>query len=574
MSFLLDRFLLGARGPWRERAAVVSEHSITTYAELADRIEALAGELREHGFRRGDAAITSLETGESVAVSMFAIWRLGGVCVPISPLLPSSRAEAILDGVSPRVVITGAMAGEAAGEVVVSARTGAAPCVVAGSASRRPRSAVAYVVHTSGSTGRPKGVVVTHDNLTTLAENHESAVYARFAPPLTRVSLNNPPETDASFSELVQLAYGRTLHAIPPTVRSNPGRMAELLARHDLEVLDATPSQLRGLLLAGHRDRLEDLRLLMVGGEEIDEGLWAELAGLRPTVVNVYGPSECTVDVTFAEVTPHTAPHLGREFPGTSIRILGSDGVELPDGEVGEICVSGAQVAAGYLAASGAGVGGFFADVDAAGRFTRSYRTGDRGRRLASGEIAFAGRVDDQVKVRGHRIELGDVEHALRDHPDVTWACAVVDQTGLGSTLRAFVILSEGTRLDAVAEHVAARVPRAVVPTLHELDEVPVAASGKVDRARLLEHLRDEPQNPPALAPETVVLEVWRRHVGVEVVRDDDDFFSSGGNSIAAAMLTVELRDRLSPGLAIDVLYGYPTLREYTRQVIAMMSVP
>ncbi|MGW5672634.1 FkbM family methyltransferase, partial [Micromonospora sp. NPDC003776] len=296
----------------------------------------------------------------------------------------------------------------------------------------------AYVIFTSGSTGTPRPVQVSHGAAAHLADALERTVYVGSRPGL-RVAVNAPLTFDASVKQLVQLGHGRSLYLVPEEVRRDGAALAAALTDHGVDVLDLTPSQLR-ILLAGAGDtRLPGL--LLLGGEAVGPELWEEVAALPGVrAVNLYGPTECTVDTSAAEIRAGDAPSIGRPLPGVAVWVLDEHLRPVPPGVAGELCVSGPQLADGYRGDPEATALRFVTVALPSGRTERVYRTGDRVRFDADRRLRYLGRLDDQVKIHGFRVEPGEVAAVLRGHPEVADAAVVArDDDGHGDRLVAYV---------------------------------------------------------------------------------------------------------------------------------------
>ncbi|RKE05521.1 non-ribosomal peptide synthetase [Catellatospora citrea] len=564
---------------WAGRHAVVAGDVALSYAELQDRVGALAAVLRRHGVGPEVPVACALGRTASVPVAMLAVWQAGGCYVPLDPHAPAARTRHILTDCRPAVLVTDTEAqvdpdGSVA-VVVMLDRTGR----VAGQSAPAPADVappraldLAYMIYTSGSTGVPKGVLVEHASLAALAEQHERVLYRELEPPVRRVAVNNPFATDSSMSELVHLAFGRTLYVVDTPTRQNPDLLAGFITRHGIEVLDATPTQVRMLIMAGHVDVLRTLRVLIVGGEAVDQGLWTTLRGLHGVRVhNLYGPTECTVDVTHADVHARQAPTIGRPLPGCGIHLLDEAMEQVPEGAVGEICVSGPQVARGYLNVPDS-VAARFTTFTPPGRGepVRIYRTGDRARWAADGNLEYLGRVDDQVKVSGFRVELGEVEAALRRCPGVRDATVALDHTDLGGVLRAFVVLSSGSTPADVENALGEHLPAALVPVVTAVPRIPLGPSGKADRQALLAGELEVPATDlPDLPDPELVRAVWCELLQVAQVADGDDFFALGGDSIRATLMTLRVRQRLARDVPAATVFKHPTFGGYCAQVLA-----
>ncbi|MEV1143005.1 FkbM family methyltransferase [Micromonospora sp. NPDC049799] len=296
----------------------------------------------------------------------------------------------------------------------------------------------AYVIFTSGSTGTPRPVQVSHAAAAHLADALERTVYAD-SPPGLRVAVNAPLTFDASMKQLVQLGHGRSLYLVPEEARRDGAALAATLVEHDVDVLDLTPSQLRILLAGANGTRLP--RLLLLGGEAIAPDLWERVVALPDVrAVNLYGPTECTVDTSAAQVRAGDAPTIGRPLPGVAVWVLDEQLRPVPPGVAGELCVSGPQLADGYRGDPETTAQRFVPVALPSGRTERVYRTGDRVRFDADRRLRYLGRLDDQVKIHGFRVEPGEVATVLREHPEVADAAVVArDDDGHGDRLVAYV---------------------------------------------------------------------------------------------------------------------------------------
>ncbi|MET7967647.1 amino acid adenylation domain-containing protein [Micromonospora sp. NPDC005305] len=422
---LLDAGLAGMAG---EAPAVVAADGAYTAGELRERAERVAGALAARGLAGAPVGVLAARSRDTV-VAFLGVLRAGAVFVPLDADAPPSRLAAQLRAVGAEVVVGAGGPATVTVEDLVAA--GGPP-----PAAPVPADP-AYVIFTSGSTGTPRPVRVSHGAATHLAGALEQTVYAGGRPGL-RVAVNAPLTFDASVKQLVQLGHGRALYLVPEEIRRDGAALAAALAANDVDVLDLTPAQLR-ILLAGAGDtRLPGL--LLLGGEAIPPDLWetvAALPGVR--AVNLYGPTECTVDTSAAEIRAGDAPTIGRPLPGVAVWVLDERLRPVPPGVAGELCVSGPQLADGYLGDPEA-TARRFPEVALPTGTARVYRTGDRVRLDADRRLRYLGRLDDQVKIHGFRVEPGEVAAVLRGHPEVADAAVVArDDDGYGDRLVAYV---------------------------------------------------------------------------------------------------------------------------------------
>jgi amino acid adenylation domain-containing protein/FkbM family methyltransferase len=423
--------------------AVVYGEESWTYGELARHAARLARRLAGLGVGPEVPVGLCVERSAAMIAGLLAIWQAGGAYVPLDPALPAERLRFLLaDTAAPVLLTERRLAGLFAGlpaAVALLDDAGATPA--AGAADARPgppRAPVhpdnlAYVIYTSGSTGRPKGVMVPHRALANLVAALGRAIYAGRPAP-QRVGLNAPLAFDSSVKQLLQLCCGHTLYVVPAEARLDSGRLLAFLAERRLDALDCTPTQLRLLLEAGLAERADlGPALLLVGGEAIDGALWSALACRETTAsYNLYGPTECTVDATACRIggaAGQAAPSLGR--PLANLRTYVADRLlqPVPAGVAGELLIGGLGVSRGYLRQPALTAERFVPDPWSGRPGERLYRSGDLARCREGGEIEFLGRVDHQVKIRGVRVEPGEIEAVLADHPAVREAAVVARAT-------------------------------------------------------------------------------------------------------------------------------------------------
>lgn len=410
-------------------AAVIAADGELTFAELDAAGNSFATYLSARGVTAGDRVAVLGQRSWRTVAAFLGVLRAGAVYVPVDPTgsvmriasLARRAQAALVVGPPARRDLLAALAAEFAVVTFDDADGAGAAQMDDGRGPRIGQDQAAYIIFTSGSTGAPQPVVVEHGSVARLFDALAATVYPA-EPGSLRVAVNAPFTFDASMKQLIQLGAGHTLCLIPEAVREGGTDLLRYLAEQRVDVLDGTPSHLRVLLEAVAAGQASGLpRLLLVGGEPIDARLWSELAALPGTrAVNLYGPTECTVDATAAEITAASPPSIGAPLPGVRVSILDERGRPVPAGVPGELHVTGRQVARGILG-----------DAEAtAARFTgegagRCYRTGDRARFRADGQVEYLGRADGQVKIRGFRVEPAEVEAALLEHPAVAQAVVV-----------------------------------------------------------------------------------------------------------------------------------------------------
>ncbi|MDP9616470.1 amino acid adenylation domain-containing protein [Streptomyces demainii] len=435
LTELLDAGVRGAAG---DRDAVVAADGRLTFAELDATADAIAARLADLGTAAQDRVAVLGDRSWRTVAAFLGVLRAGAVYVPVDPAQPRARVRELLELVDVACVLGGGAAGAALGELAGAYRTvavekAAAPTRPAAGSRPRPQpDDAAYIIFTSGSTGTPRPAVVEQRSAAHLYRALNDTVYQEPRP--LKVAVNAPFVFDASVKQLVQLASGSTLYLVPQTAREDGAELAEYLARHRVDVFDCTPSHL-GLLLEALEDTAHALPpVLLIGGEAIDPDLWQRLRaqdGVR--CFNLYGPTECTVDVTVQEIVARQRPAIGRPLPGLAAWVLDDRLRLVPPGVPGELCVSGPQLARGYFGDTPATERRFVETVLFAGQDrVRLYRTGDRVRYAEDGGIEYLGRLDDQAKLNGYRVEPGEAASVLQSHPGVRQATAVVvrDESG------------------------------------------------------------------------------------------------------------------------------------------------
>ncbi|MFI5983388.1 non-ribosomal peptide synthetase [Streptomyces sp. NPDC051555] len=551
-----------------------------TYAQLIYSTSELAKTLRSRGVGPGSAVGLLVPHSVQAVVAQLAVWWAGGHYVPLDPDHPDERITMTLreTGAALTVGDAGLLADSpVAAEhslplppAPVLPRDPDALAAVAEPAPHDP-DATAYVLYTSGSTGRPKGVALTHRG----AESMATGLPCDPLRPGDRMLFHSPMAFDAAAFEVwAPLAHGATV-VVCATGRPAVEHLATEAAHLGATVVFLTTSLFHHL--AARDSALFGLvRTVVTGGEELSGAHARRVLRVRPDLelVNAYGPTEATTFATSHRVHDADcagAPPLGHPLPGAGAHVLDGRLRPVPRGATGELWLSGARLAAGYVAQPALTAERF---VGPTPRDARRYRTGDLVSVRADGALVFHGRTDEQVKVRGHRVEPGEVEHVLLRHPGVREAVVVVRRSSVeDARLTAFVVPEAAARCDTVAlrDHVSALLPAHLVPGTWVLtDGFPLTGSGKADRRALardpLPPVRtgDRPAAEPArvsLSPvQQVVADAWSSALGLPVDRPDADFFALGGHSLLALTVVEDLRRDLGAETALAAFYADPTV--------------
>ena len=452
-----------------ETAAVVGVEDAITFSELNARANQLGRYLQKHGVGPDAVVAILLERSTRMVESICGVWKAGGGYLPLDPGAPPGRLERVIKQAGVRLVLSEqALAGLVTGTGVEVLEWEAIRDEVSAEEVSQPDVEVsgenlAYVIYTSGSTGEPKGVMIEQRSVLHLLGGLRQEVYGKNDEWIARVGLNAPLSFDASVKQLIQVLRGKTLVVIPEDLRLEARPLLSYLAARKVDLLDCTPAQLR-LLRSEETGEAKWPRVLLIGGEAIDAELWQQMASWAETEsINVYGPTEATVDTTSKQVTG-AKPTIGRPLPQVRIYLLDQFGAQVPIGQAGEIYIGGAGLARGYSQAAGQTAERFVPDGFGDESGGRLYRTGDLARYTADGELEYVGRTDRQVKLRGYRIELGEVEAALLDHEGVKEAAAMVrrDEAEKEERLVGYVVMRSGggTGQLAVGQH---RLPNGMV---------------------------------------------------------------------------------------------------------------
>ena len=432
-----------------ERTAVIYEERQLSYVELNRRANQLAHQLRGYGVGPEVRVGILLERSAEQVVAVLGILKAGGAYVPLDATYPPERLHFMLSDATVTVLLTQRDLIERlppleAKVIVLNEEWDRIAQQSEANPMRLARAEnLAYVIYTSGSTGQPKGVMIEHHSAVRLSEALAQTIYTEPGE-LQRVSVNAPLSFDASVKQMLQLGAGRTLCLVPEQVRRDGAEMRAYLERGQVDVLDCTPSQWR-LLAQSESQAARYPRVVLLGGEAIDEELWRELrTDRRRTYYNVYGPTECTVDATWTRLSEtEMEPNIGRGLPNTRLLILDQRQELVPVGVAGELCIGGAGVGRGYWKRAELTAEKFIPDGFSGVAGERLYRTGDVARYLEDGRIEYVGRIDRQVKLRGYRVELGEIERVLAG------TCGGARVCGDGACRRATGAAAGGLRREA-----------------------------------------------------------------------------------------------------------------------------
>ncbi|MFB9503745.1 amino acid adenylation domain-containing protein [Streptomyces aurantiacus] len=577
-----------------DAVAVVVGDTTLTYAQLNSRASRLAHALTARGVGAEDIVALALPRSGDLVVALLAVLKAGAAYLPLDPDHPAARIAAMVEDARPVLLLT-----DTATAASIGVDTGLAHLLldapetvealeklpdtdpVTGPSPDHP----AYVIYTSGSTGTPKGVVARHASLGNVAARYRTQVFGPAAERLggrrLRVALTASVSFDASWGQLAALIDGHELHVPDAATWTDAGRFVAWLVERRIDSVDVTPSYMR--VLSDHglfTDERWRPSVAVLGGEALPDRLWQELRTVDGLAAhNMYGPTECTVDSVQARLDAASTPVLGQPITGSRVYVLDAALQPVPPGVTGELYVAGVGLARGYLRRPGMTAQRFVADPYGPPG-TRMYRTGDLARRRTDGQLVFAGRADDQIKVRGHRIEPGEVEAALSCHPRLARAAVIARDDRLGETcLVAYAVPAAGPETDPadlradMRAFLRGRIPAYMVPSAFVvLDALPLTPNGKLDRDALpapdfapdVTHGR-----VPRTPQERSLCELFAEVLDMPEVGVDDDFFALGGHSLLAVRLAGRIGETLAAPFSLSALLEAPTPAGLARHLSA-----
>ncbi|AVV43540.1 amino acid adenylation protein [Streptomyces sp. P3] len=547
---LVDVFDASVRS-FPDEPALDDGSTLLTYRALAVEVENLRRRLAAAGVGLGDRVGVRVPSGTNdLYVAILAVLAAGAAYVPVDAEDPDERAELVFGEADVRAVVG------AGHEITVHGASGVA-------AARPGTGHDAWIIFTSGSTGKPKGVAVSHRSAAAFVDA-EAALFLTEEPigPGDRVMAGLSVAFDASCEEMwLAWRYGACLVPVPRSQVRSGADLGPWLVDQEITVVSTVPT----LAALWEPETLNDVRLLIFGGEACPPELVQRLVTEGREVWNTYGPTEATVVACASLMSGEEPVRIGLPLRGWELAVVDEAGEPVPMGGSGQLVIGGVGLAR-YLDAEKDAEK--YAPLTSLG-WERAYRSGDLVRADADG-LVFLGRADEQIKLGGRRIELGEVDAALQALPGVAGAAAAVRSARGGNQLLVgYVVVQEGWDQAAAVRRLRAELPAALVPLLAPVDDLPTRTSGKVDRNALpwpLEGLETGGRTEQLYGTEAWLAEQWTEVLGIPVSGARDDFFAIGGSSLAAAQLTTRLRTRYPSAAVLDV-YQQPTLRKLARHL-------
>lgn len=553
-------------------AAVIGDQQTLSYAELDEQSSRLAVSLAAAGVGRGSIVGIMMKRSPDLITGLLGIWKAGAAYVPIDPEYPVDRIRHMLEDSGAKLLLSKGVETNSlyfdgaimSFDDLLAAAKGDRHSEGETQLSAAGPEDLAYVIYTSGSTGKPKGVMIEHRSVVNFMTGMTSAI--DFSAEKKVLLLTTVSFDIFVLEALLPLAVGAAVVIADEQTQKDPKRIAEAISRYDIDMLQMTPSRMQMLLHAGQTDCLRYVKEILLGGEPLPPLMLDSLKQLtNARLYNMYGPTETTIWSTMQEVTNCDYITIGRPIANTQVFIVDQYDGLLPHGAAGELCIAGDGLARGYWNRPDLTAEKFVPCPFLPGRMM--YRTGDLAKWLPDGTLVCLGRIDTQVKVRGHRIELGEIETALLQQEGVFEAAVttIEDETGIAS-LCAYFTADNGVEASALKEQLSRSLPSYMVPSfIIQVEKMPLTPNGKLDRKSLPKPEERQLQggegnDAPFTALEKTIAAVWMQVLKVDKVGVNDDFFDLGGHSLLAIRLEVELESSGLPAGGVNI-YEHNTIK-------------
>lgn len=535
-----------------EKIALVDSERTYTYKELDNKMNQIANALVERGFEKGQAAVVLLPRRAALLMAMYGVMKAGGAYIPCDPEYPEDRIRQITQDSGAALIITTAdqlSRYEKAVDVqaLLSCGNTKAPDIsVSG-------NDLAYMIYTSGSTGKPKGVMLEHRGIANYVRDHEGNphVHACVTDGSVMVSVTTV-SFDMSLKETaVALCNGLTLVLADEDSANHPLHLAQLMARYGGDIINATPSRmLQYMELPEFCQALASCKVIMSGGEQYSPLLLEKLKKVtRARIFNTYGPTEITVSSNAKELTFEDTVTIGPALLNYTEYIVDKDGNLLPPGAVGELYIGGPGLARGYHNMPEMTAESFITIFG-----ERMYKSGDYARFTEQGDVVILGRADHQIKLRGLRIELGEVEACIAKYPDIKSVTTIIREINGAEHLCAYFTAGKTVEVEKLKEFLQEKLTKYMVPTGYcQLEEMPMTPNGKIDRKALPEPGLAEAAKyvAPANETEKIFCEIFEDVLHLEQVGVNDDFFEMGGTSLTVTQVIIS-----ATKVGFDITYG------------------
>ncbi|MGE7676268.1 amino acid adenylation domain-containing protein [Lysinibacillus sp. NPDC094403] len=574
-----------AANQFTDRIALSFDGGMMTYRQLNEQSNQIAHMLVASGLRKGDKVAIVMERSKETVIGLLGVLKAGGIYVPVDPSYPKERCHYLLNDTGAPFILTKDEYTQLINELIHNDSLSRTVFTMNRMEIAFPKENVhialsptdlAYIIYTSGSTGQPKGVMLKHEAVINLITDNQRIYRTTKADVFSQfISYSFDPSVTETFTAFFS---GAILHMLTSVERISIEAFADMVAREQVTtatVPNAFFTQLATHLPLEYREKLSSLNYLSVGGEALMPAVvqrWQEKFGTATEIINVYGPTECTVLSSYYRVKDVITDNqasipIGKPIANYEMYIVNKDGQLCPINEIGELCIAGTGLAAGYLNQPEKTAEAFIPHLFKSDEWM--YRTGDLVRLLPSGVIEFVGRKDSQIKVRGFRIELGEIETVLSNHPSIQEAIILAKKmTDGNNSLSAYYTVSKGNQVEqaSIRDFLASNLPDYMVPErFFELQDMPLSPTGKIDRKQLASMEVTTSLNSPYDAPENDIQQLlanaWENVLGIERVGIHDNFFHIGGHSLKVLEILVQVKKHI-PFLKIQDFFQHQTIAE------------
>ena len=570
-----------------DNIAVVFESEQLTYRELNEKSNRLARILRKKGVKPDSMIGLIAERSIEMITGIFGIIKAGGAYLPIDPGYPEERIKYMLEDSKTNILLKyHSIANKAAfeGEIIDLDDDMPDKEDASNLSNENKANDLVYVIYTSGTTGKPNGVMIEHKNVINLITGLVKSVYGRYDV-FMNIALVAPYIFDASVQQIfASLLLGHKLFIVPEKARMDGKSLLQYYIKNSIDISDGTPTHLR--IISDNISSIKKdmgIKHFIIGGEALPGKVVEELSnkfnGDMPDITNVYGPTECCVDSTaylikYGDTYERAVIPIGTPLANERIYILGENSKIVPIGVTGEIHIAGKGVGRGYLNNPDLTVKRFVPDPFTFGE--KMYRTGDLARWLPDGNIEFMGRMDHQVKIRGHRIELGEIESQLLRHGLIKEAIVITREDANGDkNLYAYIVSDEELTISELREYLSKELPEYMIPSYFiQIEKIPLTQNGKVDRKALPEPGWSMNTGMEYTAPRNEIEEklacIWREVLKLEEVGINDNFFELGGHSLRAMSLVSKIHKMMNVEVPLGEVFNHQTIKELGEYIKGM----
>ncbi len=571
-----------------DSTAIVFGSKSLTFRRLNEEANRIANFLITNNVSNEDVIGIFLNRSTEMITSLFGILKAGCAYLPLDTSYPRERLEYILNNSKTKIIISDNSLASKLNllqqKIILLDQS---KDLIARQPEIPPEIKIypenlAYIIYTSGSTGVPKGVMISHRSVVNLAESLFSKIYKRINSESIKIVLDAPFIFDASVMEIFMLLYGISIHIVPEEMRTDLDALWNYIQQNKIDEVFLIPSQLK-LILENGSLKEKYPSLITTGAEAIDIESWKALQNIENKIfLNMYGPTEGTVVSLISDINKSIKePEIGRPLHNIRINVLDQNMNPVPLNVPGELHLSGECLSRGYSDDPGLTAEKFIPNPFAEKPGVVMYRTGDLVKWMPDGSIMFLNRIDDQVKVRGYRIELSEIESVLKLHPKIKDAKVIVNSDANDKLILAFYISNDKKEIDSneIKIFLLASLPRYMIPSWFiKVDKFPLNHVGKVDKKTLLNLkinsfessvIEHQPQNELELQ----LKEIWLDILRLKFINTRDNFFEIGGDSIKAAIFINRVREKLNIDVNVRAAFLYPTIYEFTRYLINEFKV-